>query len=58
MLLGLDQGQPFAVIDVGGGSTEVNVFKGGEKVASKSFKVGTIRLLKRKMKKTYFTHIP
>ena len=26
MLLGLDRGNPFAVIDVGGGSTEVNVF--------------------------------
>ena len=57
MLLGLDRGNPFAVIDVGGGSTEVNIFKGGEKVASKSFQVGTIRLLKGKMKKNIWSDI-
>tara|TARA_Y100001933_G_scaffold234902_1_gene255635 strand:+ start:3090 stop:3971 length:882 start_codon:yes stop_codon:yes gene_type:complete len=57
MLLGLDQGKPFAVVDVGGGSTEVNIFKGGEKLASKSFKVGTIRLLKEKIKKEIWSDI-
>jgi exopolyphosphatase/guanosine-5'-triphosphate,3'-diphosphate pyrophosphatase len=57
MLLGLDRGNPFAVIDVGGGSTEVNIFKGGEKVASNSFKVGTIRLLKGKIKKDIWSDI-
>jgi len=57
MLLGLDQGKPFVVVDVGGGSTEVNVFKGGEKLASKSFKVGTIRLLKGKIKKEIWLDI-
>ena len=57
MLLGIDQGKPFVVVDVGGGSTEVNVFKGGEKLASKSFKVGTIRLLKGKIKKEIWSDI-
>jgi exopolyphosphatase/guanosine-5'-triphosphate,3'-diphosphate pyrophosphatase len=32
-------------IDVGGGSTELNVFKKGEKVAAKSFKIGSVRTL-------------
>jgi exopolyphosphatase/guanosine-5'-triphosphate,3'-diphosphate pyrophosphatase len=37
------------VIDVGGGSTEVSYFRDGERKASKSFEIGTIRLLKRKV---------
>ncbi len=45
-LMKLDDGVPFVVVDVGGGSTEVSVFENGERVASKSFKIGTIRLLK------------
>jgi len=57
MLLGIDKGNPFVVIDVGGGSTEVNVFKGGEKVASKSFKVGTIRLLRGKINTDIWSEI-
>ncbi|MCT4623091.1 MAG: exopolyphosphatase [Schleiferiaceae bacterium] len=35
----------FVFVDVGGGSTEFTVFINGEIVASKSFKVGTVRLL-------------
>lgn len=38
------------VIDVGGGSTEISLFNKGKKVSSKSFKIGTIRLLKNKVK--------
>lgn len=49
MLLDFDKGRPFVVIDVGGGSTEINIFKKGEKVGSKSFKVGTLRMLRDKI---------
>ena len=38
----------FIVIDVGGGSTEISVFKKGELTASKSFGLGTIRIMKEK----------
>ncbi len=47
-LLDFDKTSPFLVIDVGGGSTEISVFEGGTRVASKSFELGTIRLLKGK----------
>ena len=48
-LLDIDKSLPFLVIDVGGGSTEISVFESGERVASKSFEIGTIRLLKEKV---------
>lgn len=35
----------FIHIDVGGGSTELNVYKDGVKSASKSFEIGSVRLL-------------
>ena len=38
----------FIVIDVGGGSTEISVFENGQRIASKSFELGTIRILKGK----------
>lgn len=41
-----------AVIDVGGGSTEISVFKGKKKLASKSFPVGTLRMLGGKVKES------
>lgn len=44
-----DINKPYVVIDVGGGSTEVSVFSDGEKINSKSFQVGTIRMLKKKV---------
>jgi exopolyphosphatase/guanosine-5'-triphosphate,3'-diphosphate pyrophosphatase len=37
-------------IDVGGGSTELNFYRNREKLASKSFKIGSVRLLEGKEK--------
>ena len=39
----------FLSIDVGGGSTEFSFIKSGKTISSKSFKLGTIRLLKGKV---------
>ena len=41
---------PFVVIDVGGGSTEISIFNDGKIEESISFKIGTIRILKDKVK--------
>ena len=49
-LLDLEKDKPFVVVDVGGGSTEINIFKNGKIVSAKSFKIGTIRILKDKVK--------
>lgn len=56
-LLDFDKTLPFIVIDVGGGSTEVSVFESGERIASKSFEIGTLRLLKKKVKKDIWSEI-
>lgn len=56
-LLEFDQKDPFYVIDVGGGSTEISIFKKGEKVASRSFKLGTIRILKDKVKSSEWKNL-
>lgn len=40
----------FVVVDVGGGSTEISIFQKGNLIASKSFGIGSIRLLKSKVK--------
>lgn len=56
-LLDFDKNISFIVIDVGGGSTEISVFEKGERVASKSFEIGTIRLLKEKVEEGIWKEI-
>jgi exopolyphosphatase / guanosine-5'-triphosphate,3'-diphosphate pyrophosphatase len=34
-------------IDVGGGSTELNLYAGGRKIKTRSFKIGSVRILER-----------
>ena len=41
----IDEDKTYLYVDVGGGSTEFSVFHRGQTVASKSFKIGTVRLL-------------
>ena len=41
----------YLYVDVGGGSTEFTVFSNGEIINAKSFKMGTVRLLKKEDKK-------
>ena len=44
----LDNEKNYLYIDVGGGSTELSLFSAGTLVASKSFNIGTIRILDNK----------
>lgn len=37
--------ETYLYVDVGGGSTEFSLFSGGKMIISKSFKIGTVRLL-------------
>ncbi|GAB3666391.1 rod shape-determining protein [Echinicola sediminis] len=37
--------RPYLHIDVGGGSTELNIYQNQKKIASKSFKIGSVRTL-------------
>lgn len=41
----IDSNKTYLYVDVGGGSTEFTVIDQGNQVASKSFKIGTVRLL-------------
>ena len=47
----IDKSKTYLYVDVGGGSTEFSVINRGEKVISKSFKIGTVRLLNDIVKK-------
>lgn len=52
----LSDGQ-YIHIDVGGGSTELNVYKDRNKIAAKSFKLGSVRLLEGKESKSSWLKI-
>lgn len=47
----IDENKTYLYVDVGGGSTEFSVIDKGEKISSKSFKIGTVRLLNDVVKK-------
>lgn len=47
----IKEDKTYLYVDVGGGSTEFSVFHHGKTVASKSFKIGTVRLLNDIVKK-------
>jgi exopolyphosphatase/guanosine-5'-triphosphate,3'-diphosphate pyrophosphatase len=42
----IQQDSSYLYVDVGGGSTEFTVFSGGKPVLSRSFQIGTVRLIK------------
>ncbi len=48
VVMALDAKKNYLHIDVGGGSTELNIYQNLEKIASKSFKIGSVRLLEGK----------
>lgn len=53
----LESEKSYLYVDVGGGSTELTFFSQGEVIASKSYKLGTVRLLDKKKNKTIFKDI-
>lgn len=46
----VDRRQDYLYIDVGGGSTELTLIRGGNRVEGRSFKLGSVRLLQDKVK--------
>jgi exopolyphosphatase/guanosine-5'-triphosphate,3'-diphosphate pyrophosphatase len=48
VVMALDPTKNYLHIDVGGGSTELNIYQNLEKTASRSFKIGSVRLLEGK----------
>lgn len=45
----ISKSDSYLFIDVGGGSTEITIFDQGIRAESKSFKIGTVRLLEKKV---------
>jgi len=56
-LIDIKHNEPFVVVDVGGGSTEISLFMNGKKQKSKSFEIGTLRLLNNKINNNNFKQI-
>ena len=55
--LKFEKKKSYLYIDVGGGSTEVSLIENGKRVASQSFKIGTLRILKGKVTKERWTQL-
>ncbi len=53
----IDPNKVYLYVDVGGGSTEFSVIRNGERVISKSFKIGTVRLLNDMVKRDAWTEL-
>lgn len=56
-LMKLEKTNPYIVVDVGGGSTEISVFINGKKERAQSFEIGTIRVLFGKTNATIWDEI-
>jgi exopolyphosphatase / guanosine-5'-triphosphate,3'-diphosphate pyrophosphatase len=50
----IDDMNPYLYVDVGGGSTEISLFAEKNRIATKSFDIGTIRILNNKVGKKDF----
>ena len=53
----IDKDRNYLYVDVGGGSTEFSIFHNATKITSKSFKIGTVRLLNNIVKKKTWTQL-
>lgn len=53
----LDRGRSYLYIDVGGGSTELTIFSNNRPITSRSFRIGTIRLLQGKVEPEYWDRL-
>jgi len=53
----IDPNKTYLYVDVGGGSTEFSIIHNGEKSVSKSFKIGTVRLLNNNVKETTWDNL-
>lgn len=53
----IEENKVFLYVDVGGGSTEFTIFAYGKNVRSKSFKLGTVRLINDMVKEEVWTAV-
>lgn len=53
----IDPNKVYLYVDVGGGSTEFSVIINGERIISRSFKIGTVRLLNDMVKRDAWTDL-
>lgn len=53
----LERDRSYLYIDVGGGSTELTLFSDNRPVASRSFRIGTIRMLQGKVEPEYWDRL-